>query len=61
LSKEKTGDAEAENFEDWQHMLEKHIVSSIRAIGSGKPLPANGIDRVCVYCEVRGLCRKGAW
>jgi ATP-dependent helicase/nuclease subunit B len=27
----------------------------------GAPLPANGIDRACGYCPVRGLCRKGQW
>jgi len=24
-------------------------------------LPANGIDAVCVYCEMQGLCRKAEW
>lgn len=28
---------------------------------SGTPLPANGIDTVCVHCEMRGLCRKVEW
>jgi ATP-dependent helicase/nuclease subunit B len=28
---------------------------------SGTPLPANGIDTVCTYCEMRGLCRKVEW
>jgi ATP-dependent helicase/nuclease subunit B len=28
---------------------------------SGTPLPANGIDTVCAYCEMRGLCRKAEW
>ncbi|GAB1234237.1 PD-(D/E)XK nuclease family protein [Ferrigenium sp. UT5] len=27
----------------------------------GAGLPANGIDAVCAYCEVRGVCRKGEW
>lgn len=27
----------------------------------GSGLPANGIDAVCGYCEVRGVCRKGEW
>ncbi|MDZ4200822.1 MAG: PD-(D/E)XK nuclease family protein [Gallionella sp.] len=31
------------------------------AIRKGAGLPANGIDAVCVYCEVRGVCRKGEW
>ena len=28
---------------------------------SATPLPANGIDTVCDYCEMRGLCRKAEW
>ena len=35
-----------------------HVMSRIRA---GAGLPANGIDQVCMYCEVRGVCRKGMW
>ncbi|MDD2928831.1 MAG: PD-(D/E)XK nuclease family protein [Sideroxydans sp.] len=30
-------------------------------IRGGAGLPANGIDAVCAYCEVRGVCRKGEW
>lgn len=61
LSREQTGDAEAKNYTDWQKKLEEQIVNNIRAIGQGAVLPAAGIERICVYCEVRGLCRKGAW
>ena len=60
-TKDKTGDVEAKNFAEWQAMLELQIVTNIRSIAQGAPLPANGIEKVCVYCEVRGLCRKGAW
>ena len=28
---------------------------------SGVALPANGIDAVCTFCEMRGLCRKAEW
>lgn len=28
---------------------------------NGTGMPANGIDAVCVHCEMRGLCRKGEW
>ena len=27
----------------------------------GVALPANGVDEVCKYCEMRGLCRKVEW
>jgi ATP-dependent helicase/nuclease subunit B len=30
-------------------------------IRSGTGLPANGVDEVCRYCEMRGVCRKGEW
>ncbi len=61
LSKDKTGDAEAPRYIEWQQSLEKHIVGNMRAIGQDAALPSNGIESVCQYCEVRGLCRKGAW
>lgn len=31
------------------------------AIHDSAPLPANGIDRVCRWCEAEGLCRKAHW
>lgn len=60
-TKEKTGDAEAANYIEWQRQLEVRIVDNISAIAQGAELRATGIERVCAYCEVRGLCRKGAW
>ena len=44
-----------------QQALLAHILASMQATADGAPLPANGIETVCQYCEVRGLCRKGAW
>ncbi len=31
------------------------------AIAEGQPLPANGADAGCEYCESKGICRKGDW
>ena len=28
---------------------------------AGAPLPAQGVDAVCEYCEMRGLCRRNYW
>ncbi len=33
----------------------------LRAVEEGSALPANGIERVCSHCQVRGLCRKDYW
>lgn len=60
-TKDKTGDAEAKNFAEWQQLLEAQVVASVSAIAQGAPLRAHGIEQVCVYCDARGLCRKGAW
>jgi len=30
-------------------------------VRNGVAMPANGIDSVCGYCEMRGLCRKAEW
>lgn len=59
--KDKTGDVAAPDFERRQQALQQQIGSVMQAVTLGAPLPANGIESVCQYCEVRGLCRKGVW
>jgi ATP-dependent helicase/nuclease subunit B len=61
VTKDKTGDADAANYIEWQQHLEARIVASVTAITQGAPLPATGIERICTFCDVRGMCRKGAW
>ncbi|MDO8294239.1 MAG: PD-(D/E)XK nuclease family protein [Gallionella sp.] len=39
----------------------ERLVQAMGEIRGGAGLPANGIDAVCGYCEMRGLCRKGEW
>ncbi len=31
------------------------------ALAAGAPLPAQGVEGACEYCEARGLCRKNYW
>jgi ATP-dependent helicase/nuclease subunit B len=59
--KDKTGDAAAPSYDEWQRALQEQLVSTMRAIGLGAALPAAGIEQVCQFCDVRGLCRKGTW
>lgn len=61
LEREKTGDVEAEDYTRWKQELEIAIRKNMQAIQHGAGLPAQGIESVCQYCDVRGLCRKGAW
>ena len=39
----------------------ERLESVMARIRTGAVLPANGIEQACVYCEMRGLCRKGMW
>lgn len=39
----------------------ERLVNVMGAIRGGAGMPANGIDAVCGYCEMRGVCRKGEW
>lgn len=57
----KTGDCEASDYGPWKTQLQSVVVQTMRAIAHGANLPAQGVESVCQYCEVRGLCRKGAW
>lgn len=61
LEKDKTGDVEAGNYQQWKAELKKTIETNMHAIQQGQALPANGVESACQYCEMRGLCRKGAW
>ena len=51
----------APDYAGWQEQLRHQITGNMEAISDGAPLPASGIETVCQYCAVRGLCRKGAW
>jgi len=39
----------------------ERLVQVMGNVRGGAGLPANGIDAVCGYCEMRGVCRKGEW
>ncbi len=39
----------------------ERLVQVTEQIRNGAGLPANGINAVCTYCEMRGVCRKGEW
>nr|WP_315481328.1 PD-(D/E)XK nuclease family protein [uncultured Undibacterium sp.] len=59
--RDKTGDVEAQDYSLWKNELETAIRQNMQAIQHGAGLPAQGVESVCAYCDVRGLCRKGAW
>ncbi|OGB22691.1 MAG: helicase I [Burkholderiales bacterium RIFCSPLOWO2_02_FULL_57_36] len=57
----KTGEVEAANYVEWQQALATQIDVGMRAVALGAALPASGIELICQFCDVRGLCRKGNW
>lgn len=61
LEREKTGDAAASDFPEWTLALKQEIIQNMQSIKMGAAMPAHGAESVCQYCDMRGLCRKGAW
>jgi ATP-dependent helicase/nuclease subunit B len=57
----KMGEVEAANYVEWQLALARQVEASLRAVAQGAALPASGIELICQFCDVRGLCRKGRW
>ena len=48
---------------DWNYpsALMNHFADILRSLADGKLLPANGAEKICRHCEMRGLCRKSRW
>lgn len=61
LDKTKVIAIEAKPYAEWCTELEKKIKTNIVEMAEDVPLPANGVGKTCEWCEMRGLCRKGAW
>jgi ATP-dependent helicase/nuclease subunit B len=65
LEADKTGAVEAPkdvpDYATLQRTLQLQLTTQMKSVARGAPLPANGVESVCRYCDVRGLCRKGAW
>ncbi len=61
LARDKIGDVAALDYKNWTDALARRIAGQMQAIGDGAHLPANGIESACRFCDMRGLCRKGAW
>jgi ATP-dependent helicase/nuclease subunit B len=60
-TKDKVDEVSAPDYDQAQVALAAQIAINVEAIARGVGLPANGTASVCQYCDVRGLCRKGAW
>jgi ATP-dependent helicase/nuclease subunit B len=41
------------------HVIRLHAM--FEALHNGAPLPAQGVEKVCNFCEARGLCRRDYW
>jgi ATP-dependent helicase/nuclease subunit B len=39
----------------------ERLLAVFTQMRSGAAMPAHGVDEACMYCEMRGLCRKAEW
>jgi ATP-dependent helicase/nuclease subunit B len=51
---------EEETFSEITRAIER-LANMFARLHGGAPLPAQGIDSTCHYCEMSGLCRKQYW
>jgi ATP-dependent helicase/nuclease subunit B len=64
LSIERDGIREAalkEEVVELSEAVRARLAALFDAMHAGAPLPAQGVDSVCQYCEMHGLCRKDHW
>ncbi len=61
LDDEKPALVDATGLDAWRAKLEAQLRSNLSAIAGGAELPAAGAASSCAWCDMRGLCRKGAW
>jgi len=48
-------------FAELTESVARRLHADVQRIADGAPLPAIGSERVCDYCEMRGLCRRDYW
>ena len=51
-------DPQAGGLADAAQAQGDRFVRAFAELRAGAPLPAHGVERVCTYCEMRGLCRR---
>lgn len=61
IDDEKPALAEPNDYASWRGALQSQIIRNWQAMNDGASLPASGVQKSCTWCELRGLCRKGAW
>ena len=61
IDDEKPALAEPDNFSGWRDALQSQIIENWQSMTGGANLPASGAEKSCTWCDMRGLCRKGAW
>ena len=63
LNPEKKGPKplEGEALDEVSVQVERRLVSLYEKLDIGIPMPANGDQRSCDFCDHAGLCRKGGW
>lgn len=50
-----------QDFADLMDRVAGRLTSDLQRIADNAPLPALGAAAVCVFCEMRGLCRRDYW
>lgn len=58
LDGEKPDELALQDVQEMARVQGERLVAIVHALRQGAGLPAHGIDAVCDWCEVRGVCRR---
>ncbi|MDD5612007.1 MAG: PD-(D/E)XK nuclease family protein, partial [Gallionella sp.] len=50
-----------EDIAELARLNRERLATVFEQLRNGVPLPAHGAEKVCGYCEMRGVCRRGEW
>lgn len=51
----------ADDISDLAQLNIERLRTVFSQMREGAGLPAHGAEKICAYCEMRGLCRRGEW
>ena len=53
--------APVQDIVELAHLNLARLKTVFSQLHTGTAMPAHGVEKVCTYCEMKGLCRRGEW
>jgi len=50
-----------EEIDELAQLTIRRLGEIFEQLRGGAVMPAHGAEKICSYCEMRGVCRRGEW